>query len=238
MVADIDETSLQATLRALPENSHRWVPFTGDLSQKEQIDALFEKAKNELGTVDFMVANAGFAYYESFKYEDWGRMQKIFDLNVLSPLYSLQKMKTLNGPKPHYTLITSSAMAKLAIPGYALYGAGKAALDRFLDAYRFESHDSGKVGMIYPIATRTNFFQEAVADSAQKPVVPWPSQTPEQVAKAMIQGIVHEKRHIYPSLFHQVTRFPQQLYEWLLYPYQAFYARELKKWESRFQNRR
>lgn len=224
---------MMATLASLPSNSHRWISFIGDLSKKEVVDALFEIAQKQLGGIDIFVANAGFAYYEEFAYSSWERMQQLFELNVYSPLYTIQKMRVHNPEKRHYTLITASAMAKLAIPGYALYGASKAALDRFADAYRFEETSPGKVGVLYPIATRTSFFSHSIHPEENLPVTPWPSQTPRQVARAMVRGIQKEHRYIYPSQFHRVTRFPQQLYEWMLWPYQRYYAAELKKWLDR-----
>lgn len=233
LVADIDKASLTKTVESLPVSSHTWLPFIGDLSKKEVVDSLFEKAKNELGHVDVFVANAGFAYYEDFATTNWERTQRLFELNVFSPLYTVQKMGELNHQKPHYTLITASAMAKLAIPGYAVYGASKAALDRFADAYRFEESSSGKLGVLYPIATRTSFFDHAIQASEIVPAVPWPSQSAQKVAKAMVSGILKEKRFIYPSRLHRITRFPQQLYEWMLWPYQRYYGAELKKWLGR-----
>ncbi len=233
LVADVDEISLLKTIASLPASTHRWLPFIGDLSKKEVVDLLFEKAKAELGQVNVFVANAGFAYYEDFATTNWERTQRLFELNVFSPLYTIQKMGELNRQKPHYTLITASAMAKLAIPGYAVYGASKAALDRFADAYRFEESTSGKLGLLYPIATRTSFFDHAIQTSEVVPTVPWPSQSAREVAKAMVRGIQKEKRFIYPSLFHRIARFPQQLYEWMLWPYQWYYGSELKKWLGR-----
>lgn len=234
IAADRDESTLHQLLASLPMGSLRIWPFVGDLSKEATLDALFEMAQQEMGGVDICVANAGFAYYESFPTRaDWNHIRHIFELNVYAPLYTLQKMKELNPNKPHYTLITASAMAKTGIPGYAIYGATKAALDRFADAYRYEDSGTPTVGLVYPIATRTSFFRYAIeGHTAKVPVTPWPSHTPERVARAMVQGILTNKRSIYPSLFFRLTRFPQQLYEWLMLPYQWYYARQWHKWKA------
>ncbi len=121
-------------------------------------------------------------------------------------------------------------MAKVAIPGYAFYGATKAALDRFEDAYRFEMKDLGNLSLVYPIATKTNFFNRSVDASQKNIVVPFPVQMPEAVAEAMIKGILTNKTHIYPSTLFQIGRIFQQLFEIIVLPYQHFYARKLKKW--------
>ncbi|GAB3172713.1 SDR family oxidoreductase [Telluribacter humicola] len=234
IAADRDEPSLMELIRQLPPNMPRIVPFVGDLSQKATLDALFDFARVQMGGADIFVANAGFAYYESYPAQaDWEHLRSIFELNVYAPLYTIQKMKELNPNSPHYTLITASAMAKTGIPGYAVYGATKAALDRFLDAYRYEDRGMPTVGLVYPIATRTSFFRHSIADTtSQVPDTPWPSQTPERVAQAMLRGIRKNQRFIYPSLFFRITRFPQQLFEWLMLPYQWYYARQWRKWKA------
>jgi uncharacterized protein len=203
------------------------IPYQADMANPTEIDQMFDFALAEMGAVDILIANAGFAYYEKLGEPDWARLERIFQVNVLSPLYALQKMKKINVNRPYYVLMTASAMAKLGVPGYAVYGATKAALGRFEDAYRFEKGDLGKLGLVYPIATRTNFF--AATGKSEVPV-PFPSQTPEQVAKAMIQGILQNKRAIYPSTLFWFLRFPQWFYEWMNLPYQMYYARVLEKW--------
>jgi short-subunit dehydrogenase len=203
------------------------ISFQADMANPVEIDKMFEFALAQMGAADILIANAGFAYYEKLGEPNWARLEKIFQVNVLSPIYALQKMQQINQNRPYYVLMTASAMAKLGVPGYAVYGASKAALGRFEDAFRFEKTDLGKLGLVYPIATRTNFF--AATGKPEVPV-PFPSQTPEQVARAMIRGIEGNRRAIYPSTLFWLLRFPQWLYEWVNLPYQMYYARVLNHW--------
>lgn len=217
-------------LNGIENTSDKIIPFVCDLSQQSEVDRLFEFALVQFHTIDIFIANAGFAYYEVIEKPDWQRIEKIFQVNVFSPIYAFQKMKALNVGREYFVMMTSSAMAKLAIPGYALYGATKAALDRFEDAYRFENQDLGHLSLVYPIATKTNFFNRSVDASRKNIVIPFPAQTPEEVAKAMIKGILSNKTHIYPSTLFQIGRFFQQLFEIIVLPYQYFYTRKLKEW--------
>jgi uncharacterized protein len=210
--------------------SDRITPFVCDLSQQSEVDRLFEFAITRFKTIDIFIANAGFAYYEVIEKPDWQRIEKIFQVNVFSPIYAFQKMKELNMGREYFVLMTSSAMAKVAIPGYALYGATKAALDRFEDAYRFENRDFGHLSLVYPIATKTNFFNRSTNFSRIDVPVPFPASTPEEVAKAMIKGILNNESHIYPSKLFQISRFFQKLFEFMAFPYQYFYAQKLKEW--------
>ena len=212
--------------------SDKIIPYVCDVSQQAEIDHLFEFALTQFPTIDIFIANAGFAYYEEVSTPDWQRIEKIFQVNVFAPIYSFQKMKALNIGREYFVMMTSSAMAKVAIPGYALYGATKAALDRFEDAYRFENQDLGHLSLIYPIATKSNFFNRSTDFSRNDVPVPFPAHTPEDVAKAMIKGILNNDTHIFPSKLFQFGRFFQKLFEVLAYPYQYFYAQKLKKWKN------
>ncbi len=228
-------TVLAVDLNEVENTSNKIISFKCDLSQQSEVDRLFEFALTQFQTIDIFIANAGFAYYEVIDKPDWQRMEKIFQVNVFSPIYAFQKMKDLNVGREYFVLMTSSAMAKLAIPGYALYGATKAALDRFEDAYRFENQDLGHLSLIYPIATKTNFFNRSTDFSLKtKPTkevpIPFPAHTPEDVARAMIKGILRNETHIYPSKLFQISRFSQKLFEIMSYPYQYFYAKKLKNW--------
>jgi uncharacterized protein len=217
-------------LYVVEDTSDKIIPFVCDLSQQTEMDRLFDFAIAQFQTIDIFIANAGFAYYEVIERPDWQRIEKIFQVNVFSPIYAFQKMKELNVGREYFVLMTSSAMAKLAIPGYALYGATKAALDRFEDAYRFENQDFGYLSLVYPIATKTNFFNRSTNFSRKDVPVPFPSSTPENVAKIMINGILNNETHIYPSKLFQISRFFQKLFEIMASPYQYFYARKLKEW--------
>jgi uncharacterized protein len=228
---DFEDVKVIAVDLNLIENaSDKIIPFICDLSKQSEVDRLFEFAHTQFQTIDIFIANAGFAYYEVIEKPDWKRIEKIFQVNVFSPIYAFQKMKELNIGREYFVLITSSAMAKLAIPGYALYGATKAALDRFEDAYRFENQDLGHLSLVYPIATKTNFFNRSINFSGKNVPIPFPASTPDEVAKAMIEGILNNEPHIYPSKLFQFSRFFQKLFEVMAFPYQYFYAKKLKVW--------
>lgn len=71
-----------------------------DISSPENVDALFAHAVATLGSIDVFIANAGFAYYEKLEQPDWQRMEVIYKVNVLSPIYSLKKLVQLMVTSP------------------------------------------------------------------------------------------------------------------------------------------
>lgn len=175
--------------------------FQVDLSTSEGVDQLFEYALNKLGSIDLFVANAGFAYYEKLGAADWEHITSIFNTNVHSVIYSAQKMKQLKGSEPFNFVATSSGMAILPLPGYALYSSTKAALKGFAEAYRWELEKGQHFQVVYPIASRTQFFKHAGGSP-----MPWPSQEARVVARRILKGIQQNRSSIYPSkLFHVLT---------------------------------
>ena len=200
-----------------------------DLSQPQSIDQLFDEVLDHWRRIDVFVANAGFAYYEKLEQANWEHIEKIHQVNTLSPIYSLLKMRELNKNRNFYVCITASAMAKMGLAGYALYGASKSALDRFADAYWQEQEGENHLGLVYPVATRTNFFSSA---GNQAPIY-FPSQTAQQVAFSIYKGILGRKKKIFPSLLFKTSYLLGLLQEWLNLPYQ-WYAKKL--FRKRFKN--
>lgn len=195
LAVDVDDQQLAAAIQALAAAQAEITPLAIDLSTPENVDRLFDQALKTLGSIDLFVANAGFAYYEQLDAADWSRLDRIFRLNVFSPIYAAVKMKRLNGARPYKVVMTASAMAYLALPGYAVYAGTKAALHRFAEGYRLELDDPDRLVLVYPIATRTNFFTSA----GQSIPIPWPTQAADPVAEAIINGVEHHRLSIYPS---------------------------------------
>lgn len=165
-----------------------------DVSKPEQIDTLLETSFSKLGGIDFFFANAGFGYYGDIGEPNYGKIENIFRTNTLAPIYTLQKLTQMQNGKRFQYIITDSVLAKIVIPGFALYCATKFALDGFMQAYKFEQPKNVILSGVYPVAIKTKFFTKAASDTP----IPFPAQTPEQVVAAIIKDVRKEKRHIYP----------------------------------------
>ena len=175
------------------------IKYPCDISRPENLDALFAFVVEKMGGVDIYIANAGFAYYGAIVGPDWDEIDKIFRTNVFSSIYAAEKMKQLHGDGPFQMVINASAMSFLSYPGYALYSSTKAALHGFATGYRSELGEGQMLQMIYPIGTRTNFFRQA---GSQTPV-PWPTQSADKVAEAIVRGLEKEKTAVFPSKLFQ-----------------------------------
>ncbi len=182
-----------------------------DLSNEKNIDAIFDAAIKRYGHIDAFIANAGFAYYERFQDKDFKHIDKLLKLDLYSVMISAQKMKQVNDTHPFNFMATLSAVSYVPMPGYAVYTTAKAGLKGFMESYQLELDKDQVLQSVYPVATDTNFFD--VIDKENKP---WPVQTSETVARAMVKGLKRNKKRIYPS---KLFMLGIKLFPWVLCAY-------------------
>lgn len=178
------------------------IPFQCDVSSKQGVDSIFEKAIAELGSIDIFYANAGYPYYEIIDYVDWDRTERMFETNVFSPIYTYEKYKEYLAGKPGHLAITVSAIGKMAMPGFTTYSASKFAMEGFQQGIRFEMPKNMTLTCLYPIATDTNFFKAANETEFERP---FPVQDPKVVAKKMVKGIEKGKKSVNPSVLFSLS---------------------------------
>ncbi len=199
-----------------------------DLSEPFGTDEVLERAQEWMGGVDVYFANAGFAYYETVGAANWKRLERIYATNVLTPIYTFQKVRELAAGKPFRVVVTASAMGYLPIPGYAVYGATKASLVSFTEAIRWELQDPACLTLLNPIATRTKFFQQEKGCAP----TPFPSQTPEQVARKAIQAVLADRQTIFPSFIFRLTLLFNRVLPAVGWIYQKQQQWVLRKWDA------
>ena len=204
------------------------VPFNADIGSEAGVESIFQRAEAMFEMIDIFYNNAGFPYIENYTYLNWQRLQHIFDVNTLAPIYMYPRyLQHLNG-RPGHLCYTISVIAKLALPGYALYTGSKFGLHGFQQAIRLEMPENLKITCLYPVATETNFFS---AGSDGVPVQkPWPLQTPEYIADCMIKGMVRGKQEVYPPVWTMAWPWMNNF----AFARNLFWAREGKKMKYNF----
>lgn len=191
-----------------------------DLSKKTDIEQVVAQAKFYMGCIDIFICNAGYGIYD-FKYQSsYEEIKAIFELNTLSPIYTANLM--LQEDNQTLTVHMASAMGELALPGYGLYAATKAALLKYADAFQLDNKGQHKLLTVLPIATSTNFFESLRGETAK---APWPTMSPAKVAAKVIEGIEKDKKKVYPSKLNLIMRFFLAIHELLHLPYQRFYRK-------------
>ena len=174
-----------------------------DVSSKEAVDEIFERAENEFDFIDIFYANAGYPYYEEFNYADWDRVAAMFETNVFSPIYSYGKyVNYLNGRKGCMA-ITISAIGEMAMPGFTIYSSSKFAMNGFREGILLEKPDNLQLTCLYPVATDTNFFPVSAPIKYKKP---FPVQQPDTVARKMYNGIESGKSKVSPCFLFGLSK--------------------------------
>jgi short-subunit dehydrogenase len=140
-------------------------------------------------------------------------------------LAALDHMMERAHGRPITFVITASAMARLGMAGYAVYASTKAALDRFADSFRLEAPPHVQLMLVYPIATRSNFFRH----ERRAAPVPFPSQTPETVAAAIVRGLQRDRRSVHPSRLFRLAALVDRVLP-ILWLYQRFSRRTFRQW--------
>jgi short-subunit dehydrogenase len=122
-------------------------------------------------------------------------------------------------------VITCSAIAYWAIPGYSLYSSTKAAILQWADCLWAEG-DGDWLTLVFPIATATAFFEAA------GPNIPraFPIQRPQEVAKSMLTGAAKGKKKIFPSTLFKNMLFLNRLLFVLQPLAQALEFQKFKNW--------
>jgi short-subunit dehydrogenase len=185
---------LPHALESLQKEFPQLKTLCADLSLKEGNGIILTWLHAHWTHVDVCFANAGKAEYGEASLQNWEEMDRLFQLNVHSPI---QLGMALKQAFPNHDLrhvITCSAIAHWSIPGYSLYGSTKAAILQWAESLWAERAGDW-LTLVFPIATATAFFDTA------GPNIPkaFPIQTPEEVAAAMLAGAAKGKKKIFPS---------------------------------------
>jgi NAD(P)-dependent dehydrogenase (short-subunit alcohol dehydrogenase family) len=116
------------TLRtAAQQIGHGAVAHRSDISDLQQIDALFARLRDEVGQIDVLFVNAGvgaFLPIEAVTEKDWDQIQ---DTNLKGVFFSVQKALPLMS-RGSSIVLTGSIGAHKGIPTGSVYAASKAGL--------------------------------------------------------------------------------------------------------------
>jgi NAD(P)-dependent dehydrogenase (short-subunit alcohol dehydrogenase family) len=195
----------QAALTALAEDlgHDRALAVATDVTQRDQVDALVERAVEKFGRLDVIVNNAGVGLRASVADLDPAAFDRLFQVNLMGPLYGMQAAIRAMRKSGGGTMVNiSSGTSRMMVPMIGgAYPALKRALEIMSDYARAELMEDGiKVLVVLPYLTETNFGKNALASAPAGNGLPAPNfeamrrnlppaHSAEFVAKRIVEGV-------------------------------------------------
>lgn len=225
-----------AKITAIARNVDAFAGFTNvfplslDVSKPDSVDFMIDEAIRQMGGIDCVITCAGFGYYENFQDKNYEHIETIFRTNVLSPLYTLQRVLEKTTGNLSFVLI-SSMLGEFGFPGMALYSATKHALSGFHDSFIHEKPKRLHFMTAYPMGMNTNFWNHMPKDIP----LPRPLQPADKAAIAILDGLRKNKRTVYTSRLSQVALSVNHVIPIFFPAYKYFYKQCFQKWRKSMQ---
>mmetsp|Transcript_45266 Transcript_45266/g.175790 ORF Transcript_45266/g.175790 Transcript_45266/m.175790 type:complete len:274 (-) Transcript_45266:411-1232(-) len=156
----------------------------GDVSQSDDVDALFKATVDEFGTVDILVNNAGITrdtLVMRMKQTQW---QEVIDLNLTGVYLCLQAaVKIMMKKKTGRIVNISSVVGKIGNPGQVNYASAKAGVIGMTMATAKEVGSRGiTVNAVAPGFIESDMTENLPLDDIKKAIPLTRLGTPEEVA--------------------------------------------------------
>lgn len=177
-----------------------------DVNNPVQIDDMMARAREAVGRIDVVFANAGYGFAGGVVETPDQAIRDIFETNFMGTVWTLRSAARVmreQGGGGHL-LICSSAASEISIPRFGYYAATKAAQDSIAGALRAElKAERIHVTSIHPIGTRTGFFDTAQARS-QAPGVKLNTpdalmQSADHVARKIVAALRRPRAEVWPA---------------------------------------
>ena len=130
---------LEKLKEKIEDNGGKALVVTGDVTKKEDFEAIVAKTLDTFGTINTIINNAGLmplSYVEKLKTDEWNTMVDVNIKGVLNGVSAV--LPTLIKNEGGHIINISSTAAYQYFPGGAVYCATKAAIKMFSEGLRKE----------------------------------------------------------------------------------------------------
>lgn len=181
-----------------------------DVTKRDQVDALVERAVERFGRLDAIVNNAGVGLRAGIADLDPAEFERLFQVNLMGPLYGMQAGIRAMRKSGGGTIVNiSSGTSRIVVPVLGgAYPALKRALEVLSDYARAELAGDGiRVLVVLPYLTDTNFAKNALGRALGGSGLPAPNfeamrrnlppaHSAEFVANRIVEGVRSEETEI------------------------------------------
>lgn len=194
-IIDIDSTRLTNTEKELRAFAVRIQTYRCDVSQKNQIEEIAGKIKQDFNYIDILINNAGVVTGKPVLETRFEDLKKNLDTNLLAVIFmTKQFLPEMIARKTGHIVNVASAAGLIGVPGMADYCAAKFGVVGFSDALRLEMKKFGyhgvKVSCICPSFIATGMF------AGVKPPLFSPWLNPDRVADEIVRTILRQRPYL------------------------------------------
>ena len=164
-VCGTSPATVEKATNELSGGAQKFLAEIADVSKLDDVQRFFKSVDERLGTVDFLVNNAGVGIYKpvlDLAPEEWHRMM---NLNLTGAYYcSREALRRMVG-RGGYIINISSLAGTNAFAGGAGYNASKFGLNGFSEAMMMDHrYDGVRVSYVMPGSVATDFGSSGPAD--------------------------------------------------------------------------
>ncbi|MBZ0263657.1 SDR family oxidoreductase [bacterium] len=155
----------EAALQDL-HNQHAEIrPYPLDVANAEQRVRVYQQIREELGPIDILINNAGFAVRGAVEEIPLTSVRSMYDTNVFAPLSLTQAvLPEMRERGEGRIIMVSSLLGKVSMPLNGIYASTKFALEGLSDSLRVETSQWGvKTIIVEPGPIATEFASRAKA---------------------------------------------------------------------------
>lgn len=172
--------------------------FVLDVSNYDRVKTVFTQIREQAGSVDILLNNAGFGVFESFHEAEFQDVVNMFEVNVLGLMACTKEVlpMMMERNKGHIINVASQA-GKLATPKSSGYSATKHAVIGFTNSLRMElARTNIHVSSVNPGPIETNFFNIADRSGNYVKNVRRYMLNSEEVSSRIVQLMLHPRREL------------------------------------------
>ena len=169
-----------------------------DVSNTDEVSAVFSNIMAELGGIDVLVNNAGFGIFKYAHEASIEEVKGMFNVNVVGLMACTSMVLPLmKKQKSGHIINVASIAGKIATPKSSVYSATKHAVLGYTNALRMEvADDNISVTAVNPGPIETNFFTIADEQGTYVKNVQGYMLKPEYVAEKIVDAMLTKRREI------------------------------------------
>jgi 3-oxoacyl-[acyl-carrier protein] reductase len=158
LIADLDGDAAEATATELRGRGHKAIGVSADVTDRDQLAAMVGELLARFDRIDVLASNAGIYPLEPFATIDDAAWDLVMDVNAKGTLHAVQACLPAMLARQYGRIVLTSSITGpvTGFPGFAHYGASKAAMLGMMRSAAIELAQSGiTINAVMPGNVRT-----------------------------------------------------------------------------------